>query len=170
MRSRSLRPEITLVQSEHRKLLILAAAATETPALAAESLLAEMERAVVVPDGSLPPDVVAMGSRVRYRTDKDEIVEVTLVYPADGDDFRGKVSVLTPLGAALIGLRTGQSITWDAGAGEANMLTVLSVVQAVEARRGPMLKLVSHRELPENPPVIMHFSQGDDDDPGPSAA
>ncbi|MEO9298320.1 nucleoside diphosphate kinase regulator [Devosia alba] len=130
MRTHTLRPQIRVAQSEHQQLLALAAAGS---ASAADSLLIEMERARVVPDAKLPEDVVRMGSRIQYRTDRDDLVDVTLVYPADADIAQGKVSVLTPVGAALIGLRTGQSITWEARDGRKNVLTVLSVVQPAQA-------------------------------------
>lgn len=133
MRTHILRPKITVAQSEHRQLLALAAAGSGPHAAAAESLLVEMERAHVVTDARLPADTVRMGSRVQYRTDKDDLVDVVLVYPRDADIAQGKVSVLTPIGAALVGLRTGQSITWETRDGRRNVLTVLSVVQQTEA-------------------------------------
>jgi regulator of nucleoside diphosphate kinase len=126
MRNHNLRPQIVVAQSEHRQLLAMAAAGTSA---AADSLLDEMERARVVPDAKLNPDIVRMGSRVQYRTDEDDLKDVSLVYPVDADISEGKVSVLTPVGAALIGLRTGQSITWEARDGRKNVLTVLSVIQ-----------------------------------------
>ncbi|GHA33273.1 nucleoside diphosphate kinase regulator [Devosia pacifica] len=129
MSSRPLRPRIIVAANEHQKLFELAAGASHA---AAESLLTEMERARVVPEGKLPSDVVRMGSRVHYRTDRDTSVEVTLVYPRDADISGGRVSVLTPIGAALIGLRAGQSITWEARDGRHHVLTVLSVSQPAE--------------------------------------
>lgn len=130
MRNHNLRPQIVVAQSEHRQLLAMAAAGTSA---AADSLLDEMERARVVPDTKLNPDIVRMGSRVQYRTDEDDLRDVTLVYPINADISEGKVSVLTPVGAALIGLRTGQSITWEARDGRKNVLTVLSVIQTTDA-------------------------------------
>ena len=130
MRSHTLRPQITIAHSEYAQLLALAAAgsAADTPS-AAEALLMEMERARVVPDAKLKPDVVRMSSRVQYRTDRDDLVDVTLVFPAHADISQGKVSVLTPIGAALVGLRTGQSITWHSRDGRKHVLTVLEVFQ-----------------------------------------
>ncbi|RUT29234.1 nucleoside diphosphate kinase regulator [Arsenicitalea aurantiaca] len=130
MRNHHLRPQIVVAQSEHRQLLAMAAAGTST---AADTLLDEMERARVVADASLNPNVVRMGSRVQYRTDEDDLKNVTLVYPIDADISESKVSVLTPVGAALIGLRPGQSITWQARDGRKNVLTVLSVIQSTDA-------------------------------------
>jgi len=130
MRSHTLRPQITIAHSEYAQLFALAAAgsAADMPS-AADALLAEIERARVVPEGKLKPEVVRMGSRVHYRTDRDDLVDVTLVFPAHADISQGKVSVLTPIGAALIGLRTGQSITWQSRDGRKHVLTVLEVLQ-----------------------------------------
>ena len=72
-----------------------------------------------------------MGSRVRYRTAADgEERDVTLVFPAEADITRSRVSVMTPVGAALIGLRKGQSITWITRDGRKQVLTVTGVWQS----------------------------------------
>lgn len=132
MRTHTLRPQITVAESEHRQLLALTGGGTT----AAEALLVEIERARIVPDHKLANDIVRMGSHVQYRTDRDDLVEVELVYPVDADISAGKVSVLTPVGAALIGLRTGQSITWETRDGRKNVLTVLSVIQPAQEAAG----------------------------------
>ena len=129
MRNYTLRPQITVSQSEYQKLLALAAAGSGPLSAGAARLFDEMERARIVADQKLPADIVRMGSRVVYRTDRDEELEVVLVFPTDADISERKISVLTPVGAALIGLRTGQSITWESRDGRNNALTVLSVVQ-----------------------------------------
>lgn len=129
MRTHTLRPRITVARSEHQQLLALAVSGNGS---AADSLWGEMERARVVADPKLPTDVVRMGSRVQYRTDKDEELEVVLVFPVAANISEGKISVLTPVGAALIGLRTGQSITWEARDGRKHALTVLAVHQQNE--------------------------------------
>lgn len=129
MRTHTLRPRITVARSEHQQLLALAVSGNGS---AADSLWDEMERARVVADPKLPIDVVRMGSRVQYRTDRDEELEVVLVFPVAADISEGKISVLTPVGAALIGLRAGQSITWEARDGRKHALTVLAVHQQNE--------------------------------------
>jgi regulator of nucleoside diphosphate kinase len=68
-----------------------------------------------------------MGSTVRYVTDTGDDRTVTLVYPAEADISSGKVSILTPIGAALIGLSPGQSIDWQARDGRFHRLTIESV-------------------------------------------
>jgi regulator of nucleoside diphosphate kinase len=69
-----------------------------------------------------------MNSEVEFRDDTTgKIQRVTLVYPEEADISQRKVSVLTPVGTALIGLRNGNSITWETPNGEVRQLTVLSV-------------------------------------------
>ena len=92
----------------------------------------ELERAAVVPAAQVPPNVVTMNSRVRY-ADKTAGVQrsVKLVYPHQADR-RGRVSVTSPLGTALLGLRTGQEIAWDFRGGDRRVLRVLEVVTQPE--------------------------------------
>jgi regulator of nucleoside diphosphate kinase len=129
MHTHTLRPRITVSEADRRQLLSLAMADSKQWAEAADDLLDELERARVVPEAKLPPDVVRMGSSVSYRAGDGEVRGVTLVYPAEADIAAGRISVLTPVGTALIGLRTGQSITWSTRDGHQRVLTVLSVAQ-----------------------------------------
>jgi regulator of nucleoside diphosphate kinase len=125
-----LRPEIVLGAADHRQLNVLAMAVlTHTPDQS-DDLLYELERARVVDDTNVPGDIIRMGSTVRYRTDTGQEPQVTLVYPVDADIAEGRISVLTPVGTALIGLRLGQSITWRDRAHKRHMLTVLAVMQS----------------------------------------
>ncbi len=78
----------------------------------------ELEQANVVPAQHIPADVVTMNSQVRIRdldTGKDMIM--TLVFPANADYEQGKVSILAPMGVALLGYRAGDTIEWQAPAG-----------------------------------------------------
>jgi regulator of nucleoside diphosphate kinase len=69
-----------------------------------------------------------MGSSVTYVTNAGQEQTVTLVYPADADIEAGRVSVMTPIGTALIGLKAGQSITWRDRSDKRHKLTVVSVL------------------------------------------
>lgn len=122
-------PDIVLSTKDHRQLTELAHAGLDLASTVADDLLYELDRASVVPPEQLPPDVVCMGSTVRYRTSDGEQREVTLVFPADADIQQNRISVMTPIGAALIGLRKGQSITWLTRDGRRQMLTALRVIQ-----------------------------------------
>lgn len=129
---RQRKPAITIAETEHEKLTRLADGAAGRGLAAAEDLLSELDRARVVADNRLPADVVRMGSNLRYTTDTGEARDVTLVYPGMADIESGRVSILTPIGVALIGMRAGQSIDWTARGGRTHRLTVLSVEQAAE--------------------------------------
>ena len=124
-----LNPEIVLGAADHRQLNVLAMAGLNHTPDQSDDLLYELERARVVDDGKVPEDIVRMGSTVRYRTDSGQEPQVTLVYPVDADIAEGRISVMTPVGTALIGLRVGQSITWRDRANKRHMLTVLAVSQ-----------------------------------------
>lgn len=88
----------------------------------------ELARATVVPRAQIPRDVVTMNSRVVFQNETTgERREVTLVYPADADIDAGKISVLVPVGTALLGLRTGQSIDWELPSGERHRYRVIDV-------------------------------------------
>jgi regulator of nucleoside diphosphate kinase len=127
MLNHDLRPRITLSDIEHHQLLVLAMTAVGYPPDAGDELVRELDRARVVPENKLPPDVVRMGSWVTYKSDGGEVQSVQLVYPGQADISAEKISVLTPVGTALIGLKAGQSITWLTRTGRKRMLTVESV-------------------------------------------
>ena len=126
-----LSPSLTVARSDHQQLVRLALAGSGHSADAADDLLFELDRAQIVADPAVPPDVVRMGSRVRYRIGRDER-HVTLVWPAEADIAERRISVLTPVGTALIGLRTGQTITFRARDGRPQMLTILAVLPPEE--------------------------------------
>jgi regulator of nucleoside diphosphate kinase len=95
---------------------------------AAERLEGELDRAVVVEDGPVAPDVVAMESRVTFEDEGTGTArEVVLVYPGSADASAGRVSVLAPVGAALLGLRTGDRIDWPLPDGRTARIRILSV-------------------------------------------
>lgn len=122
-----LSPDIVISHTEHRTLLRLALAGSGHTADDSDELLNELDRAIIVPNGFVPPDVVRMGSTVSFRT-SEETRTVQLVFPKDADIAEGKISVLTPIGTALIGLRAGQSITWRTRNARKQALTVLRVI------------------------------------------
>lgn len=95
-------------------------------ARAAELLADELDRAVVV--DRLPPGVVGPGSRVRFEDERTHAVrEAVLVYPADADASAGRISVLAPVGAALLGLAAGDTITWPLPDGREARIRILAV-------------------------------------------
>jgi regulator of nucleoside diphosphate kinase len=127
----NLSPPIAIGQDEHRQLTVLALAGIEHSPDVADDLLHELDRAELLPDANVPRDIVRMGSRVSYRSGNEERA-VTLVYPANADIAQSRISVLTPVGAALIGMRAGQSITSMTRDGRKQVLTVLAVGAPVD--------------------------------------
>jgi regulator of nucleoside diphosphate kinase len=127
-------PPIMVSETEYDRLTGLAEAALERLPDAAGSLLAEMDRATIAAVAAMPPDVVRMGSTVVLHGG-DGPQRVTLVYPGEADIAAGRVSVLTPLGAALIGVRAGQSIRWASRDGRMLALDVAAVEPPAEQGR-----------------------------------
>jgi regulator of nucleoside diphosphate kinase len=128
------KPAITITRSDHQSLYRLAESRAGRDPDLSEQLLAELDRARVVEDSRIAADVVRMGSTLRFTTDAGEDRTVTLVFPGEADIAMGKVSVLTPIGAALIGLSASQSIDWTSRDGRVHRLTVERVEQNDVAR------------------------------------
>lgn len=127
-RNRSV-PNIVVSNADYERLTDLATASLERLPEVAEELLAEMDRAKIVGDDNVPADVVRMGSTVTFKSDDGRQRTETLVYPVDEDSDTHRISVMTPVGAALIGLAEGQSISWTARDGRKHQLTVVKVKQ-----------------------------------------
>jgi regulator of nucleoside diphosphate kinase len=83
-----------------------------------EDLEQELERATAVDPCECPEDVVTMNSTVRLRDlDSGEVETYTLVYPAEADADENRISVLAPIGTAIIGYRVGDVIKWPVPSG-----------------------------------------------------
>lgn len=94
------------------------------------SLENELARAQIVETHKLPADVVAMGSTVWFRDLRtDEYEKYTLVVPAEADVLQDRISVLAPIGTALLGYRRGHHIEWQVPAGTRG-LEIMKVDQA----------------------------------------
>src|SRR6185437_12637050 len=95
---------------------------------AALFLTRELYRANIVADESSLHDIVRMGSRVKYRDNiTAHVREITLVYPDEAAINFNRISVLAPVGVALIGLSVGQTIEFQTPTGGRRSLTVLGV-------------------------------------------
>lgn len=97
------------------------------------ALEAELDRADIVEPEQMPANVVTMNSRVRFRLDNGEEKELTLVYPHDADDTPRHISVLAPIGSALLGMSVGQSMDWPLPGGGHTVLTIDAVTYQPEA-------------------------------------
>ena len=140
---------ITLSDADHKDLSRLIAAASQTMPEVAAQLGYELERARILPMGRNVGDTVHMGSEVEFRDDTTGRVQVvTLCFPDAADIDKGKISVLTPIGTALIGLPVGKSIAWKTRNGDERRLTVLSVLEPAPigeaASPAPLENAASH--------------------------
>lgn len=122
---------IIVAESDYQRLSALVDAA-QSPAT--EALDAELSRADIVADPQLPPDTVAMGSTVTFRDrDSGDQTTVTLVYPREANVDRMRISILSPVGSALIGLGIGGAIDWPVPGGRQRRLEVIAVRQEEKA-------------------------------------
>lgn len=122
------RPRIVITATEHARLMGLAERALEKDLPTAEYLADELSRAHIVPDDNCAPNVVRMGSQVTYSDDATGRTRtVTLVYPKDANIDQNRISILTPIGAALIGMSPSQTIQWENPSGGSSSLTVVDV-------------------------------------------
>jgi regulator of nucleoside diphosphate kinase len=126
VRNRSV-PQIVVSAADYERLTDLANASLQNQPAVAQELLDEMERAKVVDASAVPTDVVRMGSTVTFKSDDGHTRTLKLVYPVDESIDEHRISVMTPVGAALIGLAVGQSISWTARDGKHHRLTVTKV-------------------------------------------
>lgn len=124
------RPPIHMIDSEADALTNLALSAQGRMPEVSEQLLQEIARATIHPADRISADVVTMHSTVEFideASGADRTIE--LVYPREADISAGRVSILTPVGAGVIGLRTGQSILWPDRDGRERKLTIVKVHQ-----------------------------------------
>ena len=127
-KSDSVLPPILITADEARRLYALVNSNMAHFRREAFFLTREMNRANVVPDNVDLSGVVHMGSQVRYCDDKTgDVRDVVLVYPHEAQIALKRLSVLTSVGAALIGLSVGQTIEFQTPAYRTRSLTVLGV-------------------------------------------
>ena len=98
-----------------------------------ESLQDELDRANIVEPQQIPPDVVTMNSTVTFKVESsDREFSLTLVYPNDASDNTSKISILAPVGSALLGLREGDEMSWPKPGGGLLVVRILKVVYQPE--------------------------------------
>ena len=121
-------PSIVMSKRDYERLNSVAAAARRTVPDVAEYLSQELDRMAVAVDETVHDTRVGMGSHVEFRDNNTgRVRSIQLVYPAEADPQSGRISVLTPVGAALIGLIERQTMPWSGRSGERRTLTVLKV-------------------------------------------
>jgi regulator of nucleoside diphosphate kinase len=125
------RPPILLSEPEHGLLVGLAMRGARNNPEAARLLMEEADRADLVPAARLPSDVVALGSQVVFTDASNGVTRsVQVVLPSEADIGQGRISILSLVGAGLIGLKAGQSIDWPMQDGRVRRLSVASVTAA----------------------------------------
>ena len=96
----------------------------------AEDLFAELKKAKLVSKDEFPSDVVRLNSIVRIKpADKDQVMELMIVLPDKADIKERKISVMSPVGTALIGFRQGENVKWQVPSGK-KTFTILEVNNA----------------------------------------
>lgn len=124
------RPPIQVRESDADRISNLAIDLEPKQPQVAELLLAEIDRARIVPDAKLPTDVVAIGSMIRFIDEASGVERtVQLVYPCDANIEQDRISILSLVGAGLLGLRPGQSISWPDRGGHQRTLKVIEVTR-----------------------------------------
>ncbi|WP_100174966.1 MULTISPECIES: nucleoside diphosphate kinase regulator [Bradyrhizobium] len=126
-REQSALPPIRIAEDDSRRLSSLANSTMDLFPRVAQFLARELERATVTAGNDLH-DVVRMGSKVTYRDDGTGASrQIVLVYPHEANIELNRISILTPVGAALIGLSVGQRIEFETPDKRVRSLTVLAV-------------------------------------------
>ncbi len=121
-------PKIHLDKTLVGRLEALAASVMRRAPDVGERLIDEIARAKLVAPASMRDDVVTIGSEVTYRDlGMARLHTVSVVYPEDADIEKGRISVLTPVGVALLGLSQGAVISWTTRDDETRQLQVLAV-------------------------------------------
>ncbi len=133
--SRSPRRVLAVIDADHvGRLETLAEAASARLPDVAEPLLAKLATARIVTNRQMPADVVTLGTALTYRDDiSGREQDVTLVWPEEADIGRGAISVLTPIGIALLGLPVGGNVSWMTRTSHKRALTVLRLGVVSEA-------------------------------------
>lgn len=99
-----------------------------------EKLREELDRAEVIEPSDVPHDVVTMNSRIRFADEvTGEESEISLVFPHHADAEQGRISILAPVGTALLGLSVGATIEWPVPDGRTRRLRVVAIAYQPEA-------------------------------------
>lgn len=126
------RPKVILGETDAERLSALALQMEPSAPFAAGLLLGEIDRAEIQPDAIVPADVVQMHSTVAFIDETHgKRRTVLLVFPNEADIGAGKISVVTPVGAGLIGLTAGDEILWPNRDGQERSLRILRATPPV---------------------------------------
>jgi len=138
------KPKIFISSTDHGRLKQLINSARLDRRVRRQSLdvlESELARATLVEPVDLPRDVIAMNSTVWFRDlDTEELERYQLVYPPDADVTSNRISVLAPIGTALLGFRLHDVFEWEVPRGR-RRLEITKVVQQHSAREAELAAL-----------------------------
>lgn len=124
-------PSLLITQRDYEKLSSLLSGIRSN---STELLEEELNRAQIISANDIPKDVVTMNSKVSFMDlDSEKEWTVSLVYPHAANVEEDRISILAPVGVALIGLKVGQEINWPLPNGRAKRLKVISVLYQPDA-------------------------------------
>ena len=124
------RPPIHVLAEESDLVANLALRVEHRQPVVAAMLLEEIERAELHEPGTMPADAVRLGSGISFLDERaGQVRSVHLVLPVDANIAEGRISILTPVGAALYGLRAGDAIDWPDIDGNERRITIVRVTQ-----------------------------------------
>lgn len=122
------RPPIHLLATESDLIADLALSAEQRHPVVAAMLLEEIERAELHQDDDMPGGHIRLNSRVTFIDERShQVRDVQLVLPVDANIAEGRISILTPIGAALYGLADGACISWPDLDGNERLIRILRV-------------------------------------------
>lgn len=133
------RPQIVLTTEDFNRLSALLTSRVAQYVSGSERLAelrTELQRARLVASAEVPNDVVTMNSIIAFRDlDTDELETYTLVYPGEADIAQGRLSVLAPVGTAILGFRVGDEVRWGVPAGWRKLRIESLIYQPEHARK-----------------------------------
>ncbi len=133
-----MRPPLHLLASESDMVASLALQIEHRSPVVAAMLLEEIERAELHEPDTLPESAVTVGSHVDFVDEKtSQLRKIQLVLPGNANIGEGRISILTPMGAALYGLVEGQSIDWPDLDGNKRRIRIVRVRQPSATDRNP---------------------------------
>ena len=129
----SVKPQIILSSLDVERLEKLLDALPKGSVPGQAELRAELDRGDVVAPRDVPPNVVTMNSTVRFALESGKEFSMTLVYPDDMNGDADRISILAPVGSALLGMIVGEHIEWPKPGGGQMKLTVKEVLWQPES-------------------------------------
>jgi len=127
-----IRPRIILTSQDLDRLEALLDALPAGSFPGKSELQVELDRAEVVSPEAVSPDVVTMNSKVRFALESGDEFCLTLVYPKDMDGSAERISVLAPVGSALLGLSVGEHIEWPRPGGGMMKVQLVEIIYQPE--------------------------------------